>query len=388
MSKVIACDFLTDNEKACWLPRLINIDVVINCVGVLVSKRKQDIWKIHFDTPRALFDACAVSGIKKIIQISALGITEGTVEFALSKKAADDYLANLNITAVILRPSLVYGPGSYGGTSLFRGIAGLPGFIVVPGTGNELFQPIHIEDLSQAILNLITQNLSAKTTLLNAVGPEKISLKDILLNLRKWLGFGKPVVVNIPKPITTFFVKLGDWLGTLVINSTLYKMLLINNVTTETKVMEFQDCIGFKPKNFQEGLRLQMSHVQDRWHARLYFLRFILRISIGFLWVFTALVSILFPETGYALLDQVGITTYPALWLYSAAILDGILGILTLLEIKIRWVGSLQILLMLIYTLIITLTLPTTWLHPFAPIIKNIPIMVATAIMIALESNR
>ena len=120
-ANVIACDFTLDNKPKTWLPRLKDIDVVINCVGILYHPNKKVIWDIHYETPKAIFDACVIAGVKKIIQISALGIDKTDVEYAKSKKAADDYLLNLPITSVILRPSLVYGRGSYGGTSLFRG---------------------------------------------------------------------------------------------------------------------------------------------------------------------------------------------------------------------------------------------------------------------------
>ena len=47
-----------------------NIDVVINCVGILYHSDENKMWAIHYHTPRALFDACILAGVKKIIQIS------------------------------------------------------------------------------------------------------------------------------------------------------------------------------------------------------------------------------------------------------------------------------------------------------------------------------
>src|SRR3990167_2873495 len=120
-AKILSCDFINDTTSDHWINRLNNIDVVINCVGILYHPNKKIIWAIHYDTPRALFDACVKVGIKKIIQISALGVDKSDVDYAKSKKAADDYLQTLPISSIILRPSLVYGRGSYGGTSLFRG---------------------------------------------------------------------------------------------------------------------------------------------------------------------------------------------------------------------------------------------------------------------------
>src|SRR4029078_11891029 len=133
------------------------------------------LWAIHHDTPKALFDACVKTGVKKIIQISALGIDHSDTTYSKSKKAIEAYLFTLPIKSFILRPSLVYGRGSYGGTSLFRGLAGLPWFIPVPGEGQQTFQPIHLQDLSKAILRLIEIPLEQNQKFA-AVGPKSIKL--------------------------------------------------------------------------------------------------------------------------------------------------------------------------------------------------------------------
>src|SRR3989338_5074049 len=132
-ANVIACDFVKDLSMTDWLPRLKDIEVVINCVGILYHPRKKIIWAIHYETPKALFDACVKSGVKRIIHISALGCNQVPVDYAKSKKAAEAYLGQLPIRSVILRPSFVYVRGSYGGSSLFRGLAALPWIIPVPG---------------------------------------------------------------------------------------------------------------------------------------------------------------------------------------------------------------------------------------------------------------
>jgi nucleoside-diphosphate-sugar epimerase len=167
-SKVIACNFITDTHADIWEQRLRGIDIVINCVGILYHPNKKIIWAIHRDTPIALFDACVKAGIKKIIQISALGIEANAFAYAASKKAADDYLLTLPLSSIILRPSVVYGKGSYGGTSLFRGLAGLPYIIPMPGNGKQELQPIHIADLSRAVSYLIVQPSQSNRVLVAA----------------------------------------------------------------------------------------------------------------------------------------------------------------------------------------------------------------------------
>lgn len=389
-STIMSCDFINDTSPQQWIPRLQNIDIVINCVGILYHPNKKIIWAIHNDTPRALFDACVQVGIKKIIHISALAVDKSTVEYAKSKKATDDYLLTLPIKSVILRPSFVYGRGSYGGSSLFRGLSGLPWFIPVPGNGQQEFQPIHSEDLAKAVMRLIEIPLS-ESIILNAVGPNRVPLKEVLTTLRSWLGFSKAKLLFIPFSIIRSASRLGDLIPYSSMNSSSIKMLTQNNISTEEDTQEFHQKIGFVPRDFYTGVFSQPSTVQDHWHARLFFLKPSLQFSIGFLWIFTALCSAFFypKANSYHLLSQVGIPKqWQSLFLYGASLIDGLLGISMLFWFQLKKVCVLQISLVIFYTLIISFMLPHLWLEPFAPIVKNIPLIIATLVFLAMESDR
>lgn len=387
---LLPCDFINDTTSDHWIKRLNNIDVVINCVGILYHPDKKIIWAIHYDTPRALFDACVKVGIKKFIQISALGVDKSDVDYAKSKKAADDYLLTLPINSAILRPSLVYGRGSYGGTSLFRGLAGLPWITPVPGKGTQKFQPIHLQDLSKAVKHLVDAPFE-KSVLLSAVSSKHVSLNEILAKLRAWLGFSKSKLLFIP----LWIIRLGSFFGDLIpysaLNSTAYKMLIQNNITSTEEAKKFHDQIGFIPRDFTAGVYSEPSTVQDHWHARLYFLKPLLQLSIAFIWLFTAACSLFFypKSASYALLAQMGVNTFwqPILF-YGASIMDAVLGIAMLCSFQLKKICVFQIVFILIYSAIITWKLPHLWFEPFAPITKNIPLLVAILVFMALESDR
>ncbi len=386
--KVIESNFLKDTAIATWIKRLEGIDIVINCVGVLQHCAPEEIWQIHYYTPKLLFDACLQTGVKKIIQISALGIDKHEAPYCTSKLAADEYLQQLKIDSTIIRPSLVFGTGSYGGSSLFRGLAGLPFIIPLPGNGQKKLQPIHIEDLAKIVA--ISLHASGKA-MIPAVGSEQLSLRRILNLTREWLGFNKAINFKVPLSLIKAVAILGNFFRKTPINSTSVGMMQIDNVAKEEELKQLQQLISFQPRGFEEALFSQPSQVQDRWHARLYFLRPLARYGIAFLWIWTAVVSLFFyPKTeSYALLSHMGITPFfqPVL-LYMSALLDGLLGFSLLFCYRLRLTASLQISLMVIYSLLISFWLPIYWLEPFAPIAKNIPIIVLTLIIIALESDR
>lgn len=387
---IFSCDFLRDLTPQHWLERLHDVDAVINCVGILHHPNPNVMWKIHYEGPRALFDACVQKGIKQVIQISALGIDRVFVPYATSKKAIEDHLLTLPLRAIILRPSLVYGKGSYGGTSLFRGLASLPGLLPLPGSGEQTFQPILLDDLTKAITILLRTPLP-QSVILSAVGPTTITLKTLLTTLRAWLGIQPVPVCPIPLPL----IRVGAWLGNGSSQSTLnknaYAMLKQHNIATPAETDAFHQAIGFVPRPFQAGLYHQPSTVQDHWHARLYWFKPLLQGSIAFVWLYTAFCCLfLYPKQhSYAWLTKAGTPlAWQPLCLYGASLLDAFLGLGTLFSTWLRPLCLFQIALIVGYSLLIGWKLPELWFDPFGSLAKNIPLLVATGVLWILASSR
>ncbi|SOD42545.1 complex I NDUFA9 subunit family protein [Nitrosovibrio sp. Nv4] len=191
----IRVDYTRDFDIDTWKARLEDIDVVINAVGILREHGRQTFDALHTRVPQALFAACAAMGVK-VVQISALGADEGArSRYHLSKKAADDALLALPNKAVVVQPSLVYGPGG-ASARLFNLIASLP-VIPLPGSGDQQIQPIHIDDLSQAVAALVDTDryLGQRIPL---VGPKPISLREYLGELRRLMGLGDGIFLPTP----------------------------------------------------------------------------------------------------------------------------------------------------------------------------------------------
>ncbi len=374
--KWLSCDYTKDHDPQVWLPRLNQVDVVINAVGIIREKRGQRFEDLHTQAPIALFKAAKKAGIQKILQISALG-AEAKSAYHLSKRAADEALLGLGVDAVILYPSIVIGRGG-GSTTLFSSLAALP-WVPVIGQGDQRLQPIHIDDFKARVLALL-RNWPRGGQRLELVGAQAVSFLQLLFLIRNWLGLKPTKAWFIPIPLMRFIAKINDWLG-------------IGPLTSESLSMLLRGNCGEAPagvRTVEASLRDNPATTADRWYARLFFLRPLLRLSIGFLWLFTGIVSaFLYPiEESYKLLATTGISgLWAPIMLYSAAALDGMLGIATLVGYRIRVVVGLQLLLMLGYTTIITVAMPALWLDPFGPITKNLPLIVATLIMLVLEEK-
>jgi len=385
---VIPCNFIKDIKPEDWLPRLENIDAVVNCVGILQSHDLAVIDAIHYKAPIALIEACRQMNVKKVIHISALGVNESVdTPYAQSKLKLEKHLFTLDYNWVILRPSLVYGSGSYGGTSLFRALSALPWIIPIVGSGKQLFQPIHIQELAKTV-NIVIENSTISKMAIDVVGPNTLSVEELFILLRRWLGLGEAKVVHVPIGLIRLGAYLGDWFQDIPINSTTYKMLSYDNISD---VKPFIKTVGFTPSAIQENLTREPSSVQDRWHAHLYFLNPLLRISLGLIWVLSGIIPVFFaqhPEI-YDIFNKIGVTGILAtLCFYGSTLLDVLLGLATLANYKLKWIGCFQIFLIIFYTLVISFLLPEYWLDPFGAIMKNVPLVFATLAMMAMSDPR
>jgi len=188
-------DFNSMLQAEDWLPYLQGVNAVINCVGIIAETRGQYFRVLHTQAPIALFQACVTAGVKRVIQISALGADERAfTPYQLSKKSADDLLRSLPLAWFVLRPSLVYGAGGKS-AALFERMATLP-LIPVVEQGSQLIQPVHITDLVDAVLACLNATEARRT--IDVVGPNTMSFADWLQRLR--LKAGKKVANTVSVP--------------------------------------------------------------------------------------------------------------------------------------------------------------------------------------------
>jgi nucleoside-diphosphate-sugar epimerase len=194
----VPVDFTRDLSAREWLPKLAGIDAVINAVGILREHGEQTFERIHKRAPQALFTACVAAGVRRVVQISALGADLGMTRYFVSKRAADDYLATLPLDWTIVRPAMVFGPGG-SNARLFERLAHLP-LVPLPGRGEQRMQPIHIDDLSEAVVRILGDVATGRTRI-DLVGPQSLSLRELLASLRAAMHLTPARFVQIPMPL-------------------------------------------------------------------------------------------------------------------------------------------------------------------------------------------
>ncbi|MEP1447784.1 MAG: DoxX-like family protein [Paraglaciecola sp.] len=113
------------------------------------------------------------------------------------------------------------------------------------------------------------------------------------------------------------------------------------------------------------------------------------KYSLAFLWIFTGLTSIYFsPEIGYEILAGVNITGSIAdLSVYAGGVLDIAIGLWLITSFKTKLCCISQVVVIIVYTILLTFIDASFWLHPFGPITKNFPIIVLVGYVYIASGN-
>jgi uncharacterized protein YbjT (DUF2867 family) len=349
-----------------WLHALEGVEAVVNAVGILRERRGQSFRTLHELAPRALFQACQSAGVRRVVQISALGADEGArSRFHLSKRRADDFLAASELDWAIVQPSLVFGEGG-NSARLFTLLASLP-VTPLPGAGRQRVQPIHIDDLTEVIVKLVAWPVKTKV---HAVGAREITLRDWLALLRDQMGLGKPRFVEMPRALVP-------------LERETLQMLERGNTASAATITQLLRRPPCAPEQFID--KGQGRSLATR--ARLDWLLPLLRAAVAIVWIASGVTSLaLYPlEDSLALLARAGVDSI--FFLYGAALLDIAMGLAIYLLKQRRWLWRLQIALILGYSAIVAWWLPEFLVHPFAPLLKNLPMLAAIVALHELEQR-
>ncbi|MCP8938874.1 complex I NDUFA9 subunit family protein [Alsobacter sp. SYSU M60028] len=154
-------------------------DAVVNLTGILVESGKQSFEAVQEKGALAVAQAVARAGITRFVQMSAIGADADSPSAYARSKAAGEAAALSEVpTAVVARPSVVFGPED----AFFNRFATLARFSpVLPmvGDGSTRFQPVFVGDVAQAITRAVQGRATPGATY-ELGGPEVKTFREVL----------------------------------------------------------------------------------------------------------------------------------------------------------------------------------------------------------------
>ncbi|MCY3879789.1 MAG: complex I NDUFA9 subunit family protein [Rhodobacteraceae bacterium] len=172
-------------------------DVVINCVGILVETRSQKFSAVHGEAAGRVARLAAAAGARRLIHISSIGADpESESRYARSKGLGEAAILDAFGEAVILRPSVVFGPEDRF-FNKFAAIARLSPVVPVI-CGNTRFQPVYVGDIAAAAMSAVENN--GCSGIFELGGPEVESFRSLLQRMLFCIR-RRRLVLEIPLPL-------------------------------------------------------------------------------------------------------------------------------------------------------------------------------------------
>lgn len=169
-------------------------DAVVNCVGILNQVGKNRFDSVHAEGATRIARIAAEQGVSSMVQISAIGAdVESDSQYSRSKAAGEAGVLEYMPNAVILRPSVVFGPED----TFFNRFAGMTrlGPILLIAGGKTQFQPVYVDDLAKAAVMGATGEAAAGTYEIG--GPEVKSFSELMHQMLEVIN-RRRLVVNLP----------------------------------------------------------------------------------------------------------------------------------------------------------------------------------------------
>ena len=152
-------------------------DAVVNLVAILHGSEAA-FERTHVELPRKIAAACQASGVRRLVHVSALGVSEdGPAKYQRSKARGEALLRAAGLDLTVLRPSVIFGAGDRF-LNLFAQLQAV--FPVMPLAGaSARFQPVWVEDVASAVVACL-QDANTVGHTYDCAGPDVLTLADLV----------------------------------------------------------------------------------------------------------------------------------------------------------------------------------------------------------------
>ena len=184
-------------------------DLVVNLVGILHERKPGDFQRLQAEGAGTVARLSAEAGVERLVQISAIGADPASPsQYGRTKAAGEAAVRAAFPGAVILRPSIVFGPEDQF-FNRFAGMARLLPFMPVVA-GETRFQPVYVGDVADAVVAAATQ-ADAPGQTYELGGPRVISFRDLLRFILDTTGHRRPML-DVPDGLVRLQARLSEYL--------------------------------------------------------------------------------------------------------------------------------------------------------------------------------
>jgi NADH dehydrogenase len=203
-------------------------DVVVNLIGILTESGKARFEDVHATLPGRIAEIAARTGVQRLVQVSALGAAaDSKSAYARSKAAGEAAVLAAFPRAIVVRPSIVFGPEDQF-FNRFAAMAMLSPALPLIGGGHTRFQPVYVGDVADGIMAAL-ESTSSAGQIYEFGGPSTYSFKELMELLLAQIGIRR-LLVPLPWGLATLQAGLAERLPTKPLTRDQVELLKTDNV--------------------------------------------------------------------------------------------------------------------------------------------------------------
>ncbi|QWG23647.1 SDR family oxidoreductase [Bradyrhizobium sediminis] len=380
------------------LARLIGeyeVDLVVNCLGVLQDGPGSDTRDVHRDFVERLLRAIRDSGRAiRLVHISIPGASdEDRTAFSATKREAERLIAVFGIPYAILRPGFVIAPAAYGGSAMLRALAAFP--VGLPAAEAAVpFQPVAVEDIAATIAWLAGRDIADETA--NAVTwdlmqPQPVTLGGVIDQFRRVLGTADMPRLALPAFLLGLGARggnLASWLGWMPPMRTTAIAELRRGVTGDPSAWML--ATGIVPKTLAQAVGQRAATIQDKWFSRLFLIKALVIASLVVFWIASGSIALFISyDAAAGVLRSHG---FPPALVAPVTVLTSLMDMTIGVLIGFRRTCGLGlvagIMASLGYMTGAAILTPDLWIEPLGALVKTGPAIVLMAVALLTLDNR
>jgi NADH dehydrogenase len=226
-------------------------DAVVNLVGILHESGRQTFGAVQAQGARIVAEATAREGITNLVQMSAIGAdAQSGADYARSKAAGEAAVLSACASAVILRPSIVFGPEDQF-FNRFAGLSRMLPFLPLIGGGETRFQPVYVGDVAAAAKKAL-EGSAKPGAVYELGGPEIRSFKELLEYILQVTGRSRPLV-PLPFPLAKLQASVMELLPSPMLTVDQVTMLETDNVVSNAAIADGRTLkgLGIAPQAYE-----------------------------------------------------------------------------------------------------------------------------------------
>jgi uncharacterized protein YbjT (DUF2867 family) len=206
-------------------------DLVVNLVGILAEGGKQRFDTLQHQGAGRLARQAALAGAERFVQFSAIGADVGSKSLYAKSKADGEAAVRAAFPgAIILRPSIVFGPEDQF-FNRFARMTRLSPFLPLIGGGETKFQPVYVGDVANATLAALDRPEAAGQTY-ELGGPRIYSFAELMQMMLREIDRPAFPLVSVPFWLASLQAAILEWLPGKLLTGDQVLMLKRDNVVS------------------------------------------------------------------------------------------------------------------------------------------------------------